>query len=481
MKFIPRPYQKLIVNHILANRRSAVWAGMGMGKTSATLCAVNLLQTVDGCGPALVLAPVRVAASTWPDEVAKWEDFSEMRVSVVVGTKAQRQEALRKKADLYCMNYENLPWLVEELNGEWPFGIIVADEATRLKSFRTRSGGSRAKALGAAAWRSEFFVELTGTPASNGLLDLWGQFWFLDKGERLGKTMRQYQELFFRPVRVGANAFAVRYEPQPFAEEAILKKTQDVALKLNAEDWFSIEQPIVSDVSVTLPESAMKVYRSMERNLFADLDSEILETANAATKTSVCLQIASGFAYESEDGGAFEERTQVSSAKKRRAEGLRPFFCLHEEKIEALRSIAEEASGPVLVAYQFRHECAEILRHFPKARLLDKNPKTIGDWNAGKIPMLLAHPASCGHGLSLQDGGNVLVFFSTGWTLEEHEQIIERIGPTRQAQSGHPRPVFVYNIVAKDTLDETVQERIKSKRAVLDLLMERRKENGKAA
>ena len=479
-RFIPRPYQRLIVNHILSRERSAVWAGMGLGKTSSTLFAVNLLQSVDGVGPVLILAPVRVAAATWPDEVAKWEDFSHMRVSVMVGNKAARRKALKTPADIYCMSYENIPWLIDELNGAWPFDIIVADEATRIKSYRTRSGGSRAKALGTVAWRSKFFIELTGTPASNGLMDLWGQFWFLDKGERLGRSMRQYQEVYFRPIRVGANAFAVKYEPRDFAEEAILKKTQDVALKLNAEDWFNIEKPIVSTVEVSLPPEVMKVYKSMEHNLYAELGDMVLETPNAATKTSVCLQIAGGFAYQCEetrtpDFAALDDEPEHSIGVSIHGDGLRPYYCLHSEKISALRSIVEETNGPILVTYQFKHEAQQILRAFPGAKLLDKNPKTIHAWNKGKIQMLLAHPASCGHGLSLQDGGNVLVFYSTGWNLEEHEQIIERIGPTRQAQAGHPRPVFVYYIIAKDTLDETVQERINTKRSVLDLLMERRK------
>ncbi len=391
MKFTPRPYQRLIVNHILTNPRCACWCSMGMGKTSSTLYAINLLQSVEGVGPALILAPLRVAVSTWPDEVAKWEDFSHMRVSVLYGainllqsvegvgpalilaplrvavstwpdevakwedfshmrvsvlygSKAQRKKALNEKADIYCVNYESLPWLVEELDGNWPFDIIVADEATRLKSFRTRSGadiycvnyeslpwlveeldgnwpfdiivadeatrlksfrtrsgGSRAKALGSVAWRSEFFIELTGTPASNGLMDLWGQFWFLDKGERLGKTMRRYQEVYFTPIRVGANAFAVKYEPRGFAEKAILEKTQDIALKLNAEDWFDIQKPIVMDVEVTLDEKVMKAYRSLERNLYAELGEYAVDTANAATKTSACLQLASGNLYEGEE------------------------------------------------------------------------------------------------------------------------------------------------------------------------------------
>ena len=456
MKFTPRPYQKLIVDHIQLHDRAAVWAGMGLGKTVATLTAIEQLQRA-GMGPALILAPLRVAQSTWPDEIAKWDHLRHLRVAVVTGTPARRRAALATDADVYCTNYESLPWLVEALGGAWPFGMVVADESTRLKSFRTRQGGTRAQALASVAFRSERFVELTGTPASNGLLDLWGQFWFLDKGERLGKSMSQYQEKFFRPVRVGNNAFAIRWEPMPFTEEAVLSRTKSLALKLNAEDWFPLEKPVVTNVFVDLPKKARTAYDSMEDDFFVAVDEGVIEAANAAVKTGKLLQLAGGALYGDE----------LSLE--------RPYEEFHDAKLTALGEIVVEACGmPVLVTYQFKHEAARILEAFSEARLLDKDPKTIRDWNAGKIPILLAHPASCGHGLSLQDGGNILVFFSTGWNLEEHEQIIERIGPTRQRQAGHARPVFIYNIIARDTVDEVVQERIRTKREVLDLLMERR-------
>lgn len=457
MRFTPRPYQKLIVDHIHLHERAAVWAGMGLGKTVATLTAIEQLQRI-GMGPALILAPLRVAQSTWPDEVANWDHLRRLRVSVVTGAPAARRAALFQEADVYCTNYESLPWLCETLDGEWPFAMVVADESTRLKSFRTRQGGTRAQALAKVAFRSERFVELTGTPASNGFLDIWGQFWFLDQGERLGRSMSQYQEKFFRPVRVGNNAFAVRWEPMPFTEEAVLSKTRDLALKLNAEDWFSLKEPVVTNVEVRLPKKARAAYDSMEEEFFVAVDDGVIEAANAAVKTGKLLQLAGGALY----------RDELSPEK--------PYETIHDVKLTALSEIVAEACGmPVLVTYQFKHEAARILDAFPQARLLDKDPKTIRDWNAGRIPMLLAHPASCGHGLSLQDGGNILVFFSTGWNLEEHEQIVERIGPARQAQSGHARPVFIYNIIARDTVDEVVQERIRSKREVLDLLLERRK------
>ena len=455
MLFKARPYQKLIVDHILSKPRTAVWAGMGLGKTVSTLQALDVLITFMGEGPALIIAPLRVAQSTWPDEVAKWEDLHHLRVSVITGSPKKRLEAVAKEADIYTTNDENLPWLVEHWGNKWPYKIVVADESTRLKGFRTRQGSTRAKALAKVSKNLvNRFVELTGTPASNGLEDLWGQFWFLDSGKRLGSTMTAFHERWFRPERVGKDAFAVKWVPMPHAQDEIQAAVNDLTLKLNAEDWFSLEDPIVTNIEVTLPTRAHQQYIDMENEMLIELEEDdVIESANAAAKTGKCLQIASGAIYR-EDG---------------------TYEVLHDEKIKALESIVEESGGmPILVTYQFRHEAERILKAFPQARKLDKDPKTIRNWNAGKIPMLLAHPASCGHGLSLQDGGNILVFFSTGWNLEEHEQIVERIGPTRQKQAGHDRPVFIYNIVARSTLDETVLKRIETKREVLDLLLEKK-------
>lgn len=449
-----RPYQKLIANHIVAHPRCAIWAGMGMGKTSATLYALNVLLRLGEIKKALVIAPLRVAQSTWPDEVRKWEEFKDLRVSVLTGTRKKREEALRKEADIYCINYESLPWLIFELDGRWDFDVIVADESTKLKSYRSKQGGQRSGALATVAFRSDYFIELTGTPASNGLLDLWGQFWFLDKGALLGESMTAYRSRYFYPIKVGPHPAANKWLPMKDAEPEILEKTKVYAMKLNPEDWFSIEEPIVVEIPVRLTDKQMDQYREFERTLWLDLENESINAANAAVLTNKCLQYASGAIY-GEDG-------EVNH--------------IHDAKLDALSSIVEESGGmPILVAYQFKHEVERILKKFPQARKLDKNPKTIREWNEGKIPILLAHPASCGHGLSLQDGGNILVFYSTGWNLEEHEQIIERIGPTRQAQSGHPRSVFVYNLVVKDTLDEVVQARITTKREVLDLLLEKKK------
>ncbi len=454
VNFVPRPYQKLIIDSIVEHPRVAVWAGMGLGKTVSTLTALKTLLDFFEDGPALVLAPKRVAATTWPDEATKWGHLRGLRVLSAVGSRDEFTKAIETPADVYCVNYERIPDLVKHWGRAWPYRIIVADESTRLKSFRLRQGSMRARELGRVAHLyCNRFIELTGTPAPNGYEDLWGQMWFIDKGKRLGSSMSAYHEQFFTPKRVGANAFAVQYELLPFADEQIQERLKDVTLKINTEDWFPIDKPIESDVRVTLPTKAMDLYRRMQRELYIELaNGESVESPNAAAMTGRCLQLAGGAIYT--EGNEYVET--------------------HDEKISALESIIAEASGaPVLVSYQFKHELARIRKHFPQAKVLDANPKTIRDWNAGKIPLLLAHPASCGHGLNLQDGGNILVFFSRGWNLEEHEQIIERIGPTRQAQAGHPRPVYIYNIVANQTLDDAVAERLKTKRSVMDILLER--------
>jgi len=451
--FTPRPYQRTIMDHILDNPRCAVWAGMGMGKTVATLTALDILTFIDS-GPALVLAPLRVAASTWPVEVAKWAHLRHLKVSSVVGSAAQRRAALFKPADVYTMNYDNLPWLVETLGEDWPFTTVVADESTRLKSFRLRQGSVRARALASVAHsKVQRFIELTGTPSPNGLQDLYGQAFFLDKGARLGRSFAAFRNRWFRTIQVGADRHAVRLEPLPHAQAEIHDRLRDVCLSLDARDWFDIKEPIVHTIKVQLPAKARSLYRDMERDMFLQIGLSEVEAFHAASRTIKCLQLANGAIYTDDAVNAWAE--------------------VHEAKLQALESIVTEAAGmPVLVAYHFKSDLARLLKAFPQGRHLDSNPQTLTDWNAGRIPILFAHPASAGHGLNLQDGGNILAFFGHWWNLEEYQQIVERIGPTRQAQAGHDRPVFIHHIVAEDTVDELVMERRESKREVQDILLE---------
>jgi SNF2 family DNA or RNA helicase len=447
-EFTPRPYQELIIDHIIENKRCAIWAEMGVGKTVATLTALDTLQMVED-GPVLIVAPLRVATVTWPDEILKWEHLKGLNISVITGTEKERIAAVRAPSQLYITNYEQLVWLVAYWGDKWPYTTVVLDESTKVKSFRLRQGGKRAQALGSIAHtRIKRMIQLTGTPASNGLKDLWGQLWFVDAGTRLGRSFSAFSQRWFVPDRSG---FGIA--PMKSAQVEIQEKLKDVCLTISAKDWFDLRQPIVTNIEVILPVKARKHYNEMEKEMFTSLDTgHAIEAFNAAAKTQKCLQIANGAMYVGE--GAIE------------------WTELHKAKLDALDSVIEEAAGmPVLVAYHFKSDLARLLKAFPQGRQLDKNPQTIRDWNEGKIPVLFAHPASAGHGLNLQDGGNIIVFFGLNWNLEEHLQIIERIGPTRQLQAGYDRPVFIYRIIAKDTVDDLVLERLETKKEVQEILM----------
>jgi len=471
--FAPRAWQTPIIEHITqpGAPRVGVWAGMGLGKTTATATGLDYLYlSGELSGPTLVVAPLRVASSTWPDEVAKWDHLRHLEVTTIVGSAAGRRAALLRAlrhsyANLYTINYENLTWLEETLAAEgmaWPFEMLVPDEATKVKglrvSVRTSSkgkewvqgqGSKRAKSLAKFAHRGvRRVIELTGTPAPNGLKDLWGQAWFLDGGKRLGHSYEAFMQRWFRPTKDGYGI-----EPLPHAQEQIEAAMRDICLTLDIRDYVDIAEPIVSMVHVDLPAKARRLYDEMEKKLFIEVAGHEVEAFGAASKSMKCLQLASGAIYVGDDGAKWEE--------------------VHDAKLQALESIVEEAGGmPVLVAYHFKSDLARLQHAFPKGRHLDARPGTIREWNDGKIPVLFAHPASAGHGLNLQDGGNILVFFSHNWNLEEFQQIIERIGPTRQLQAGHNRPVFIYHIVARDTIDEIVMARRDSKREVQDLLLE---------
>lgn len=459
-QFIPREYQAPVIDHVVEIPRGALWVPMGGGKTVSTLTAIDHISLVEDCFPCLVIAPLRVASSTWPDEVGKWSHLHALRVVPIVGNAEERRRALRQRAEIYTINYENLPWLIEALDGEWPYRMVVADESTKLKSFRLRQGAKRAQALGRVAHITPRFVELTGTPSPNGLQDLWGQMWFLDKGQRLGRSFQSFVDRWFRSERVGNDAHAIRIVPLPFAQEQIEDRLRDICLSINVGEYLDIREPITNTIRVELPAKARAMYRDMEREMFLAIDGAEIEAFNAASKTIKCLQLANGAIYTDDTASAWAE--------------------VHDAKLQALEEIIEEAAGmPVLVAYHFKSDLARLRKAFPRGHVLDSNPQTIRDWNAGKIPILFAHPASAGHGLNLQDGGNILAFFSHWWNLEEYQQIIERIGPTRQAQAGHDRPVFIHHIVAADTMDELVMARRESKREVQDLLLEAMKKGKK--
>jgi SNF2 family DNA or RNA helicase len=337
---------------------------------------------------------------------------------------------------------------------------VIADESTRLKGFRSSQGTKRAKALASVAHTEvKRWWNLTGTPAPNGLVDLWGQQWFVDAGDALGRTYSAYEDRWFQhyvnKVQLASgkqfNQPAIR--PMDHAQNEIEHRLRPTNVSLRAEDWFKLDKPIERAVYIDLPPKARALYRDMERNFYMELDGYGVEAVHAASKSMKLLQIAAGQAWVDIEGGEWR--------------------AVHDLKLEAMESIIEEASGmPVLVSYHWRPTLARLLKHFPKGRIFDTNPETERAWNRGEIPIMFAHAASAGHGSNLQDGGNILARMDLWWDFEQFEQILERIGPMRQKQSGHARPVFDYRIIARDTEDERVALRHSSKRSVMDLLME---------
>lgn len=451
--FTPRPYQTIGQEWIAERARCALWAGMGMGKTITALNALEALYNLAGeTEPTLVLAPKRVAQDTWPDEVGKWDHLKGFDVSPIVGTPEERNAALRRDVPVYTVNYENIPWLVERLGARWRFANVIADESTKLKSFRLRQGGVRAQALATVAHRKvKRWVNLTGTPASNGLQDLWGQTWFLDEGKRLGRTYSAFEQRWFQAVP-GNNGYA-QTRPLGFAQEQIQSRLKDLCLTLDPKDWFDLTEPIVNRVNVKLPARAMTQYRQMEREFLLELGEHQVEAFSAASKSSKCLQIASGSVWVDK-----EERVWAP---------------IHDAKLEALESIINEAGGmPVLCAYQWVPDRERLLKAFPKAVDL-ATPDGLRAFKAGQSPLGIGHPQSLGHGVDgLQHVTNIVAFYSHWWALEYHDQMVERVGPVRQLQAGYDRPVFKHYLVAEGTIDELVMARHETKRGVQDLLLE---------
>lgn len=420
---------------------------MGVGKTGSAYSIFTTLRMFGVVNRALVIGPKRVAASTWPRERDKFEEsFGHLKVAAAIGTPEQRKRAVMSQPDLLSINYENVEWLVEGYGDEWPFDIVIADESTRIKGLRvaqltsktgtefTRGQGSvRAKALSKIAHKHvRHWLNLTGSPAPNGLQDLWGQMFFVDGGTRLGSSFSAFERRWFRSIPT-SDGYSM-LEPLPHAEKEIKDLIRDVCVTVDFADYFPIDKPIEQIIRVPLPPAARRIYEQMEKELFAEIESgQPIQAFNNGGKLQKCMQIGNGAVYDSE----------------------RTWHEVHDAKLDALDSIIAEANGePIIVRYTHIPDLERILKRFKRARKLDNNPRTEDEWNSGRIPILLTHAASAGHGLNLQDGGRILVDFCTDHNLEHDEQIIERIGPTRQFQSNHPRPVYRYRIVAEDTVEE---------------------------
>lgn len=446
-----------MIEHIINTPRCALFADLGVGKTSATLMALDSLSLAEEVYPALVIAPLIVARDTWPDEARRWKQMEHMSVMPVIGSEAERRAALQYKADIYTINIENLQWIVEHFGERWPFRTVVVDESRKLKSFRTRQGGKRTAALAKVAHtKIKRFIELTGAPAPNGLGDLWGQLWYLDAGQRLGRTYTAFKQRWFQKSHDGFNV-----DPLPFAQEQIQAAISDICLRVDATDYFDLIEPIPVPRYVDLPPKVRVKYREMEKEMFTRVEDRSVEAFNAAARTQKCLQLANGAVYVDPLVEGEESR------------GPKEWKELHDVKLQALESIVEEAGGsPVLVAYHFKSDKARLLKAFPKARDLSDSVQ-LREFKTGKYEVGLGHPASMGHGVDgLQDHCHRIAFFSMWWDLDQRDQIIGRVGPVRQFQAGHKRPVYIYDIIARGTVDELVLARHESKREVQDLLLE---------
>jgi len=453
--FKPHGYQSLIIDFLQGIKRCAVWAGMGLGKTVSTYTALEELALVEDVYPVLIIAPLRVARTTWPQEARKWNHLKHLQVMPIIGSLQERQAALRTKVQIYTTNFEQLPWLVETLGEKWPFRTVVVDEATKLKGFRLRQGTQRAKALARVAHtRIKRIILLTGTPSPNGLQDLWGQMWFVDAGQRLGRTFDGFKQRWFRMSHTGYGL-----EGTDDAQGQIQKALTDVCITIDAADWFDLEKPIINTIHVELPPKAAVLYKEMEKKMFMEIEGHEIEALNAAAKTMKCLQIANGAAYI--EGESKEWKV------------------IHDEKLDALEEIVEEAAGmPVLVIYNFKSDLARLKARFPDGIDL-ATVNGLKRAQSGEGTVWFGHPASMGHGVDgLQYHSNILAFFALDWNLENHLQVIERIGPVRQHQAGFRRPVFMHFILAADTVDELVLDRLQSKRSIQDILLDAMKTKG---
>jgi SNF2-related domain len=442
--YVPKVHDKLAIQFLLRTQRAQLIKDPGMGKTGDTLAALDILKLAGSQAfPALVLAPMRVARSVWTGEIQKWSTFNDIRAERVIGTAEARLSALKRSpmADLYSINYENIPWLMSKLGDRpWPFRTVIADESTRLKGFRMVGGGVRTHALSKIAKHTMRWINLTGTPAPNGYPDLWGQYWFIDFGARLGRSYTRYLEDFFT-----VNEYSHEVKLKDGSREEIQKRVADITISFRAEDWMDILKPQVTPVEIDLPPKARALYDQME----ADFEVEFgggdgIWAPNSAAKANKLLQIASGFIYD----------------------GERVAHHIHDEKLDAVEDVLESiGSENLLLVHWYKPERAAILKRFPFARVLDTQADE-DDWNAGKIKLLAVQPGGAGHGLNLQHGGRNIAVFTPTWDLELADQVLARLGPVRQEQAGYRRTVRIFLMQARATVDVEAYERIETKASV---------------
>lgn len=446
MKFNPHKYQQYAIEFIKNHEEAAVLLDMGLGKTVITLSAVaDLLLDSFQVSRVLVVAPLRVARDTWPAEVKKWDHLSALRISVAVGSETERRMALTRDADVYVINRENVQWLVEKSGVAWKWDMLVVDELSSFKNPQAK----RFKALMKVRGKISRVVGLTGTPASNGLMDLFAEYRLIDKGVRLGRFITRYREEFFRPDKT--NGMVVySYKPLPFAEEEIYRRISDITISMKSVDFLDMPEKVLSENLVYMDERESKEYEKLKNDLVLELDGEEVTAANAAALCQKLSQMANGAVY-TDDG-----KTKV----------------FHERKLDALEDMIEAANGqPVMVVYWFKSDLSRI-----EERLTEKgitfekldDSDSIERWNRGEIPVLLLSPASAAHGLNLQSGGSCIIWFGLTWSLELYQQTNGRLW--RQGQKA--KTVVINHIITKGTIDERILSVLKSKDATQEEMIE---------
>lgn len=438
MKYTPHAYQRYAAQFILDHPAAAVFLDCGLGKTVITLTAIReLLHDSFTVRRVLIIAPLRVARDTWPAEIRKWDHLSDLTYAVAVGNTAKRLAALRQKAEITIINRENVDWLVK--NNTFDFDMIIIDELSAFKSHRTR----RFKALMKVRPMVSRIVGLTGTPSSNGLMDLWAEFRLLDMGKRLGRFLTHYRERYFLPDKRNAQ-MVFTYKPRPGAEEKIYEAIGDITISMKSGDYLELPKCLTNVVRVEMNERERRIYERLKKDMAAEIDGKEIDAMNAAALSGKLLQMAAGAVYDGE------------------GQAVR----LHDRKLDALEDLVESANGrPVLIAYWFRHDLERIRKRFPGAREL-RQEADIADWNAGKISIGLIHPASAGHGLNLQDGGSMLIWFSLTWGLELNQQTNARLW-----RQGQKHTVTIHYLVMKDSIDESVMAALSRKDKVQEALM----------
>lgn len=445
MKFVPHDYQRYCINRLIAEPALGLFLDMGLGKTVITLTAVNDLRyNRFAVHKVLVIAPKKVAEDTWIREAEKWDHLKLLRVVPVLGGTAKRVRALNTPGDVYVVSRDNVQWLVDYYRNDWPFDMVVIDELSSFKNPRAK----RFRSLCLVRGHVKRICGLTGTPAPNGLIDLWSQMYLLDGGKRLGPRIGGYRERYFSPAARSRDV-VFSYEPIPGAERQIQERIQDICISLSAKDYLKLPERIDNVIHVALDARTRKAYEQFEKEMLLEVDESTLDAGSAAVLSGKLLQFCNGAVYDS-------ERNPVE---------------VHGEKLDVLREIVEAAQGrPVLVFYNFQHDRERIRQSLEKRGVPIeelKGPDVITRWNRREIPVLLAHPASAAYGLNLQAGGNTIVWFGLNWSLELYQQANARL-----YRQGQKEPVIVHHLVVDGGVDAMVMEALQSKRVTQDSLLE---------